>query len=160
MESQIEPVVIEHGGLRHLVGMARSFTMQTRSEIPALWQAFFAAGHEIGNAVDTGMFGVSFSHDGQGGFRYGVGVEVDPVPEARPEGTCVMTLSEGDYAVRRVFGPMADLPGQMDWLFCDWLPGSGYELREGAVFERYPHDARSTPEVMVYELWLPVQKAA
>ncbi|KIN78316.1 putative transcriptional regulator YdeE [Sulfitobacter mediterraneus] len=156
MKTDAQPVELTTGEARTLVGMAGSFTADTRSEIPKLWQAFFAAGPDIAGAVPDTMYGVSFSHDEKGGFRYGVGLEVASVPDQLPEGFCEMHLSEGLYALRRVFGPMTDLPGQMDWMFCDWLPSSEYKLREGAVFERYGPDERNSPDAMAYELWLPV----
>ena len=159
MESEVQEVEIVEGASRRIVGTAKSYTMETRTDIPNQWRAFFEAGYEIAEATGDAMYGLSFSHDGQGGFRYGVGVEVTQAPKVMPDGCCEMHLSGGTHAVRRVFGPMTELPGQMDWMFCDWLPGSGFELREGAVFERYPHDARNTPEVMAYELWLPVREA-
>lgn len=160
MKTKAQPVQMLNGDARTLVGMAGSFTSETRNEIPMLWRAFFEADQQIPNAEPETMFGVSFSHDGEGGFRYGVGLAVDTLPTAMPEGFCEMRLSDGLYAVRRVFGPMTDLPVQMDWMFCDWLPGSDYQLREGAVFERYGPDERNSPDAMAYELWLPVAPKA
>lgn len=157
MTSEIQPVTIETMPHRHIVGVAAEFTMATRGEIPQLWNAFFAADHKIAKAVPGAMYGVSFNADGEGNFSYGVGIEVQEKPDETPAGTCRMWLSEGKYAVRRVFGPVTELPGQLDALFSDWLPSSGYALREGAVFERYPEDARNGPEGMAYELWVPVE---
>jgi DNA gyrase inhibitor GyrI len=69
-------------------------------------------------------------------------------------------LSGGKYAVLRAFGPMADLPASFDGLFSDWLPNSDCRQRAGAVFERYPQDARNGPQGMAYEIWVPVARRA
>lgn len=145
---------------RQVAGTAGDYTMATRYGIPAHWQAYFAAGHVVANAVPGAMFGVSFRPDGDGGFRYVVGVEVDPVPNDLPAGFCTATLAGGKYAVLRVFGPPAVLPSSFDSLFTDWLPQSEYRQRAGAVFERYPDDPRNGPQGMAYEIWAPVAKRA
>lgn len=145
---------------RQVVGTAGDYTMDTRHTIPAQWQAYFAAGHVVGNAVPGAMFGVSFKPDSDGGFRYVVGVQVDPVPNDLPEGCCAVTLAGGKHAVLRAFGQMAELPQSFDSLFTDWLPHSDYRQRAGPVFERYPDDPRNGPQGMAYEIWLPVAKRA
>jgi AraC family transcriptional regulator len=155
-QNQLQPVVVTERPARLLVGVAKAFTMATRQQMPAQWQAFFAAGYEIPHVVPGAIYGVSFSRDAQGGFWYGIALEVSEVAEVLPEGTRVMHLDSGQYAVRRVFGPMAQLPEQMDWMFREWLPASGYDLREAAVFECYPDDPRNGPKAVAFELWFPV----
>ncbi|MCA0873980.1 GyrI-like domain-containing protein [Seohaeicola saemankumensis] len=155
-----EPVPeIETSGARCIVGTARSYTMQTRNRIPEQWQAFFEAGHQISDAVDGAMYGVSFDGD-ENGFRYAVGVEVAQRPEVLPEGCCAVTLSEGAYAVLRLFGAPSDLPRHFDWLLNNWLAASPYSYRDGAMFELYPEDARNGPDGMAYEIWMPVERGA
>lgn len=151
---------IETAAARHVVGTAGNYTMQTRHTIPAQWQAFHAAGHEIANAVPGARYGVSFGGDGEGGFRYVVGTEVSPVPDILPQGCCTVRLSGGKYAVARAFGPLSGLPATFDWLFSGWLPQSEYRLRAGPTFERYPDDARNGALGMAYEIWVPVARRA
>jgi len=151
--------VIETRPEAHVVGTVDDYTMETRHTIPTQWKAFIHAGFDIGNVVPGAMYGVSFSADGKGAFRYGVGMEVSSLPDPLPDGTCAITLSGGDYAVLRAFGPMMDLPESFDWLFADWLPGSSYLQRGGAVYERYPDDPRNGPGGMAYEIWVPVTAA-
>jgi AraC family transcriptional regulator len=141
---------------RTVVGTAKDYTMETRGGIPAQWQSYFDAGLEVANMLPGAMFGVSFDMDGDGGFRYAVAIEVASEPAELPEGTCVMTLSAGDHAVLRRFGPVSKLPEDFERMFRDWLPGSDFVQREGAVFEVYPHDPRNGPDGMAYEIWVPV----
>lgn len=68
----------------------------------------------------------------------------------------MITLSAGEYAVLRAFGPVADLPARFDWIFSTWLPQADVAQREGAVFEFYPEDARNGPDGIAYEIWVPV----
>lgn len=143
---------------RQIVGIARDYSMETRGEIPRLWQTFFQTGYEIPNAVSGATYGVSYMANGKGDFRYAVGLEVNPVPEVLPDGTCTVTLSAGDYAVFRQFGPMSELPANFDRLYSEWIPAAGCVPREGAAFERYPEDPRNSPEVMAYEIWAPVTR--
>lgn len=159
MDTQLAPLVIESRCETHVVGMARAFTMQTRHEIPALWQTFWAADADVLHAVAGAAYGISFAMHPDGEFRYGVGYEVDPVPDVLPEGFCTMTLSAGDHAGLRAFGPVSALPKTFDSLFSTLLPDAGVVPREGAVFERYPDDPRNGPDGMAYEIWVPVQKA-
>ncbi len=151
---------IERMPERYVVGTARDYTMDTRTSIPAQWQAFFGAGYDIPDTVPGAMYGVSFNMDGSGKFRYAVACEVAKKPDQVPEGLCCVTLSAGDYAVLRAFDAPAALPARFDWLFNTWLPASGYAVREGAVFERYPEDPRNGPDGMAFEIWAPVQANA
>ncbi|WP_238365525.1 GyrI-like domain-containing protein [Mesobacterium pallidum] len=155
-DSRPDPEIVE-AAPRLIVATSRDYTMDTRHEIPAQFQGWFAAGHEIPEAVGDAIFGVSYNADGQGAFSYGVGVEVEGRPATLPDGTCILTTASGPHAVLRVFGPVTDLPGNFDWLFSTWMPEHGKTPRAGAVFERYPDDPRNGPDGMAYEIWAPIQ---
>jgi len=142
---------------RNLVSLARSFTMETRSEIPALWQDFWSAGWELPGEIEPAKYGVSFSVTPEGGFRYAVGMHVEPMPAVLPDAACKVRLSPGRYAVFRKKGAVQQLPEIFDAIFTHWLPESGESQREGAVYERYPDDEHSTAESMTYEIWVPVK---
>ena len=150
-------VTLETRPDRHVVGMARDYTMQTRDQIPQLWQAYFAAPPAVSDAVAGAMFGVSFMADGQGAFRYAVGVEVGQAPDAVPPGTWHVVLDGGTYAVLRTFGSVSELPRNFDWLYTQGIAGAGATPRNGAMFEVYPDDPRNGPDGMAYEIWAPVK---
>ncbi len=115
--------------------------------------------YQIPDTVDGAMFGVSFDGD-DSGFRYAVGVEVTRRPEVMPEGCCAVILSEGAKAVLHLFGPPSALPRPFDGLLNDWLAGSPYCDRNGAMFELYPEDPRNGPDGMAYEIWMQVERGA
>jgi len=141
---------------RKIVALSRDFTMDTRNEIPALWNEFFGRQFNVESYVPGAMFGASYGWDGKGGFSYGVGVEAES-PANLPDGACVITLSAGTYAVFRQTGPVMQLPKLVDDIYCEWLPKSGFKTRDGAMFERYPDGPDNTPDNMSYEIWAPVQ---
>ncbi len=145
---------------RMILGTVRRYTMMTRGEIPRQWKDFFDAAPDIPAAQGEAMYGVSFDSDAAGGFRYCVGREVPAPPANLPEGLGAVTLSAGTYAVLRRLGPVARLTRDLDRMFSEWLPASRHRLRDGPVFERYPPDDRNGPEVMAYELWVPVTEKA
>lgn len=156
--SQAPDPIFETMPQRILAADVRSYTMDTRHTIPLQWQAWFDAGYAVPTAVRGAMFGLSFATDASGGFRYGVGIEVSEAAADLPASLCLVTLSPGLYAVERRFAPIATLTTTFDSLFEEWLPGSGYTLRDGAVFERYPDDPRNGPDGMAWEIWLPVSR--
>ncbi|MCB1889896.1 MAG: GyrI-like domain-containing protein [Rhodocyclaceae bacterium] len=139
-----------------LVALAREFDPDSRADIPGLWAEFFGCGWVLPGDEEPACYGVSYNVRPDGRFSYAVGRNVDPLPEALPEGACVVTLSPGRHAVFRARGGVQEIPALFDAIFGSWLPQSGETLREGAVFERYPFDEDSSPESMAYEIWVPV----
>ncbi|WP_133486104.1 GyrI-like domain-containing protein [Aliiroseovarius marinus] len=158
--AQSETVELVLAPSRIVAGRSGRFSMDTRNQIPGLWQQFFTDPPEIENVIEGAFYGVSYGMTPSGAFDYAVGLEVPSTDEALPEGCCHVTLSEGDYLVLRTFGPVAELPQQFDRVFSELIPAKSLVPREGAVFERYPHDERNTPEAMAYEIWAPVQTTA
>lgn len=138
--------------------MARDLSSDRRSEIPGLFERFFASGVVIGDLADKALVGISFNMDEDGAFRYGVGRIVTRAPDSVPAGFETLTLPAGDYAVFRHFGPVSKLPPLFDRIFSEWLPESGYALREDPVIERYPDDERNGPNGMAFEIWVPIKR--
>ena len=85
-----EPEYVEAPEKR-LVALSRDFTLETRNEIPALWHEFWSRGWELSGEMEPAQYGVSYSVHPDGRFSYAVGVNVEPLPETRPEGACVVT---------------------------------------------------------------------
>ena len=141
---------------RKLVGLSRDFTMQTRSEIPQLWNDFWSRKWDLPGNVDKACYGVSYAAQQDGRFSYAVALPAEPVPETLPEGACLVTLSAGRYAVFGKRGAAQEIPELFDAIFTRWLPQSGEKQREGAVFERYPNEEQATPDAMFFEVWVPI----
>ena len=152
---RLEPEFLEMPEKR-LVALSRDFTIETRTDIPELWNDFWAKEWQFKGIEEQAAYGVSYSMQQDGRFSYAAGRSIDPVPEPLPEGACIVTLSAGRYAVFRAQSPVSEIPKLFDAIFSQWLPNSGEQQREGAVFERYPYDENASPESMVYEIWVPV----
>jgi AraC family transcriptional regulator len=141
---------------KRLVALSRDYTIDTRKDIPELWNDFWAREWKFKGIEEQAAYGVSYSVQPDGRFSYAAGRNIDPIPEPLPEGACIVTLSAGRYAVFRTQGAVTEIPTLFDAIFSQWLPNSGEKLREGAVFERYPYDENASPKSMVYEIWVPV----
>jgi AraC family transcriptional regulator len=67
------------------------------------------------------------------------------------------SLSGGDYAVLRHKGPYADMHKAYQWLYAEWLPVSGRQLRDGLMFEEYLNNPRDTvPTGLLTDIYMPL----
>ena len=73
------------------------------------------------------------------------------------DGTVPLTLGGGLWARLRHVGPYAGLEPATDALLAEWLPSSGYALRDEPLFHHYLDDPEQTPEaVLRTDVHLPV----
>lgn len=81
------------------------------------------------------------------------------VPEQMPlpDGLEQMHLAGGRHAVLRMSGPYDDLPAAYQWLYGQWLPGSGERLRDAPSLEIYLNDPGSVASAeLLTEICVPV----
>jgi AraC family transcriptional regulator len=70
------------------------------------------------------------------------------------------TLGGGDYAVLRQVGSYAQLEDALDRVLADWLPGSGYALRDAPLHYLYLDDPETVAEAdLRAEVCVPVRGA-
>lgn len=63
----------------------------------------------------------------------------------------------GEYAVLRHKGPYADMHHSYRWLFAEWLPKSGRQLRDSVMFEDYINNPRSVaPTELLTDIYMPL----
>ncbi len=67
-------------------------------------------------------------------------------PVALPAPLRVLTLGGGTHAVLRHVGSYAGLEAATDALLRDWLPDSGYTLRDAELYYHYLDDPEEVPE--------------
>lgn len=149
------PDVIE-AAPKTLVGVADSFDMSRRQEIPHLYEKFWTLQGDMQTVIGPTLYGVSMDSKPDGSFRYGVGVEIDDIDAPQPDGTCHMDLVGGTYVRFTQRTAMTEMPMYFDAIFSQWLPQSDWQMREGAVFEHYPDMDGAKDGVMTYEIWVPV----
>ncbi len=110
---------------------------------------------------DTRMFGIS--HDDPditepSRIRYDAGVDID-VDISNETHLKKMTISGGRYAKFLHKGPYQNFRETYAFIFNEWLPESGYQLRDDPCFEIYLNkDPRRTkPENLKTEIYIPIQ---
>ena len=150
-----DPLFVE-AAERRLVALTREFTMDTRTDIPPMWNEFWSREWNLPGDQEPAAYGVSYNMRDAGRFDYAIGLLFDPVPESIPDDCSIVTIPAGYYAVFSQQGPVTDIPTMFDSIFSHWLPNSGHSQSHGMVFERYPFDDNASPENMAYEIWLPV----
>lgn len=142
---------------RRLVALAREFNPETRKEMPDLWDDFWSREWNLPGEEEQACYGASYCAQPDGRVTYAVGLNIQPIPEVRPEGACIVTLSAGRYAVFRKRGSLREIPALFDAIFNEWLPNSGETQRAGAVFERYPYEKGNSLNSVAYEVWVPIE---
>jgi len=139
-----------------LVALSCDFDQKTRVKIPELWNDFWSREWDLPGKQEQACYGASYASHPDGRFSYAAGLSIEPMPEQMPQGSCVITLSAGRYAVFRKRGAVQEIPKLFDAIFTHWLENSGEKQRAGCVFERYPFEDGGSPDSMAYEIWVPV----
>ena len=68
------------------------------------------------------------------------------------------TVDGGEYAVLRHKGPYADMYKAYQWLYAEWLPASGRQLRDAVMFEEYLNNPRDVqPTELLTDIYMPLQ---
>ncbi|MBB4478143.1 GyrI-like domain-containing protein [Rhizobium etli] len=63
----------------------------------------------------------------------------------------------GTYAVLRHKGPYADMHKAYQWLYAEWLPKSGLQLKDSVMFEEYLNNPRDVPPTeLLTEIHMPL----
>jgi AraC family transcriptional regulator len=77
----------------------------------------------------------------------------------KPEGEVgYKVLDGGLYAIFRHTGPYAEFSRTYDQIYLNWLPESGYELRDAPPLEFYLNDPdRTKPENLKTDIYVPVK---
>jgi AraC family transcriptional regulator len=71
------------------------------------------------------------------------------------------SIDGGEYAVLRHKGPYANMHKAYQWLYAEWLPSSGRQLRDSVMFEDYINNPRDVaPTELLTDIYMPLQKAA
>lgn len=119
----------------------------------------FVAGHPSFFSPDALAIGIG--HDNPNvtpaeKLRYDACLPVDDEFQAT-EDIGVQEIPGGEYAAVTVRGPYSGLAMAYRWLFEEWLPTSGRQLRTAPCFEVYVTDPRTTPqEDAMTEIYLPL----
>ncbi len=131
---------------------------QGNSDIPDFWTEFINEGGFKAlkpYRLNDDSYGVcSPVSKEEGCFDYGIGVRCDKSAVA-PEGFKLWNIEAGMWAVFQCIGEDAgSMEGVWERIYKEFLPQSGYEMRNYADFELYPKDGKD----VFCEIWVPIKK--
>ncbi len=67
------------------------------------------------------------------------------------------TIDGGEYAVLRHNGPYADMHKAYQWLYAEWLPKSGRQIKDSGMFEEYLNNPRDVPPTeLLTDIYMPL----
>lgn len=154
---------IEIIGGRMLTGMYRQMSF-AEDQTAILWRSFMPRRKEIVNAVGADLYSLQIYPEGffdsfspLETFTKWSAVEVEDELQV-PEGMSTLHLPPGLYAVFTYQGPAGEGAKAFQYIFTEWLPGSGYEVDDRPHFEllgaRYNNNSPNSEE----EFYIPVRE--
>ena len=146
---------IEPGRTMIVAGLRDHSGFADLGGLRALWQRIGPRMGTIPGQVGDVGYGVCFNI-GMSGFDYLAGVEVAPGIPVPPD-LVSLRVASSRYAVFTHTGHVSTVRGTFMAIYNNWLPRSGYEYAEAAVFERYDDrfDARTGDGG--FEIWVPIR---
>lgn len=91
-------------------------------------------------------------------FRFDICGEVGADVPANPQGVVTKLIPGGRCAVARHLGSHDRIGECAYWLYREWLPGSGEELRDYPLFFHYLNLVSETPEPeLITDIYLPLK---
>ncbi|MHC8306931.1 GyrI-like domain-containing protein [Pseudomonas sp. PB3P13] len=153
--TQAEPR-IEHGHFLLIAGYGGRFTAETTQAIPDLWEKFIPEIGSIPGQKSEVTYGICCNPDGQGGFEYIAGIEIDKLDNL-PEKFRWVEVQPQQYAVFEHKGSLKTLPETFQYIWKTWLPQSGREAADAPEFERYSEDFNPRLGTGVLEIWVPLK---
>lgn len=155
-DSSLAPVRFENGKALIIAGFGQRYNLATNNGIPALWQDFAAFMGKVPGQVGRIAYGVCCNPDGEGGFEYIAGVEVDTL-EGLPEDFRSVELAPRHYAVFEHNGHISGIAQTTRAIWQEWLPASAHEAADAPEFERYDERFDPLGGHGVMEIWLPLK---
>lgn len=146
----------EYGPFLLIAGFGGRFTQDSTEDIPALWEKLIPHLGKIPAQVNEVTYGVCCNADGEGGFEYIAGVQIDKLDEL-PEKYRWVEIQPQHYAVFEHKGPLEQLPETFQYIWNTWLPQSGREAADAPEFERYSADFNPKLHTGTLEIWLPLK---
>ncbi len=154
--ADLAPPRFEDGRPLLIAGVRERYTQETSAAIPSQWQRFHAYLGNIPRQRGKIAYGVCYNTDEDGNMDYMSGVEVASFDDIQPELERVR-LPAQRYAVFRHSDHISTIRRSWMTVFGKWFPGSGYEVEDAPVFERYGEDFDPETGLGGFELWVPIR---
>lgn len=126
-----------------------------------LWQTFMPRRAEVKNRTSTDYismqkYGENWTFSPDSLFVKWAAVEVSSLENVAPNMETYV-LREGKYAVFIHHGPASAAAKTMQYIFGEWLPGSGYMLDSREHFEILPEGYSPVDPDATEEIWIPIK---
>lgn len=157
-----EPSIVEAQD-RPLI-VARLSMSLSNNKTRELWQGFRPRVKEITDRKGSDFFSIQHFSDGVSWGNFNpttefvkfAGVEVHNQGDM-PEGMEAYTLKGGKYAVFIHHGPASAFAKTFQYIFGQWLPGSGFESDDRDQFEVLSGNYRPDDPNAQEEVWIPIR---
>ena len=156
----MEPRIVKRPAMK-MAAISSTFSIESRREIPLLWEKFLAQLPKIQHKISDETFGICEDAPGKNAadgcwFLYSVAVEVSQ-EDTLPAGFEWKSIPAGDYLVFTHRGPFSALPATVDKMWAEWLPQSKHKRREAPDFELYDHRFKAEAPDSEVELYVPIE---
>ena len=154
---------LENAKSRLIVGLLENYTLETRQNIPQLWQRFAPHIGEVSGQSGNVAYGVCLNRlPNPWRFDYMAGVEVAS-GSVLAEGFSQTKLPESLYAIFAHRQHVSRLQVTMEFIHDKWFPTSGYvPLRPAQdqpyLIERYGEAFDPITGTGDIEIWIPVER--
>ncbi|WP_323780704.1 GyrI-like domain-containing protein [Thalassovita sp.] len=144
-----------------VIGFGGEFRLESRDEIPKLWWQLHTEWKLVENGVRRTTIGVyqplqkdrPFSYYEPYSYLAGVVAEDGETCNSQFKSEL---LQGGCYGRFRFIGSFVEVTDAFDSIMLNWLPESGFQLDNRAVFERYPSYPFGSSAIPKFEIWLPM----
>lgn len=153
---KLSPPRFETMSKKTVAGLNARYTMETRSEIPKLWEKFVPQMRNFSGKVNQLSYGVAWNFKDDCEFDYLCGIEFQE-GMSLPSDWTTIDLPGQRYAVFTHKGYVAQIPETIDAIWTAWMPQSGLTPSKGPCFERYDESFDSATGMGGTEIWVPVE---
>lgn len=150
-----EPAIIEHE-TKLYAGIRRNYTYESSAAIPAHWNEFNGVDSEIPNSVGDAAFGVIMNDDNEGNFDYIAAFEVSSFA-GLDEKFARIKVPAQRYAVFNSSMHVSAIKAVMHSIWSNWLPGSGHEVADAPMLERYGREFDPQTSAGGFQIWIPLK---
>ena len=150
------PRMVDGGPLLN-AGLKEHIRFDNLAALPSLWNRFRPHLGTVPGQIGNVAYGVCFNTDEAEGFDYIAGVEVSDAA-ALPEEFAALRLTPQRYAVFTHALHISAVRGTFMAIFNDWLPASGLQSADAAVFERYGEQFDAKTGLGGFEIWVPLKE--
>ena len=156
-KTTLTPPRMVDGGPLLIAELKEHFRFENLAGLPSLWNRFRPFLGTVPGQIGNVAYGVCYNTEEAEGFDYIAGVEVADAA-AVPRDFASIRLTPQRYAVFTHAEHISAVRGTFMAIFNDWLPGSGLESTDAAVFERYDERFDGRTGLGGFEIWVPVKR--